>query len=437
METRFSAEQLQDPLISRANSILRACVHCGFCNATCPTYVLSGDERDGPRGRIYMMRDILQEGRHPEPTEARHLDRCLSCLSCMTTCPADVDYRHLIDPMRVKLNSEVSRPLGDRLFRYVLAKILPKPTWAGFLLVLAQPFRPILQRFGGFWGRLFKAIPQTKIGLPLKPGVYPAEGKRKYRVILLPGCIQQVIAPEINNSTLRILQRLGTDVIIPEAGGCCGSVSHHLGVSRDVSKYITANLRAWQSAEELHGQIDAVISNATGCGAMLRDYKYLFSEFPEWADAARRFSPVMKDACEFIREVGFRLDLHPFTKPRIAWQSPCSLQHGVSSNTSKAAPDLLEAAGFKVLRPSEEHICCGSAGTYNILQGEISEKLKLRKCDALNALKTDVVATSNIGCLTHLSRGLAVPIVHVLELLDWASGGPVPEGIDDSRGWRS
>jgi len=429
MQTNFTADRLADPEIALADKILRSCVHCGFCNATCPTYLLTGDERDGPRGRIYMIRDMLQEDRPPDPSETYHLDRCLSCFSCMTTCPASVDYRHLIDPVRARLEAGGRRRAGEVFLRRLIGWVLPRPGIAAALLHLGRVFRPVLTGLPGAMGRLFRLIPSDKPAPPLKSGVHPAEGARKYRVILLPGCIQQPIAPEINQATIRLLTRLGAEVIIAEGGGCCGSLDHHLGRADPARRFAAANLRAWKQVEETHGPADAIISNATGCGAMLRDYGHLFADDPEFAGTAGRFSTIAEDISTFVQMTGIENLLCRAPDLRIAWQAPCSLSHGHKPGAAEAPPSLLAAAGFDVIRHADEHICCGSAGTYNILQGALSDRLKERKSEALSAHSPDAVATANIGCLKQLSETVALPVLHVVELLDWATGGPPPEGL--------
>ena len=423
MQTRFTAEQLTDPDIGAANDILRACVHCGFCTATCPTYTLLGDELDGPRGRIYLIKEMLEAGGPaPEPV-VTHVDRCLSCLSCMTTCPSSVNYMHLVDIARKRIEETHRRPLAERLLRWSLATVLPHHARFRIALRLAGCLRalaPVAPR--AFRPLLAMAPRRLPVAHARDTGVFPASGERKRRVLLLTGCVQRTLAPEINAATIRLLTRLGCEVVAAE--GCCGALTHHLGREADALDSARSNLAAWRREIEADG-IDAIVVNASGCGTMVKDYGFLLRNDPEWAETASRVSSLTRDVTEIIEEIGL-------PKPRedvaasVAYQSACSLRHGQGVVDLPAR--LLRQAGFEVREPGEAHLCCGSAGTYNILQPGIAARLKDRKVRNLEALGADVIASGNIGCMTQIGGATEIPVVHTVELLDWAMGGERPAG---------
>ncbi len=428
MQTHFSPAQLADPDIADANAILRACVHCGFCNATCPTYGLTGDELDGPRGRIYLIKDMLEDDRPPAPTDVLHIDRCLSCLSCMTTCPSGVNYMHLVDHARAHIERRWIRTLRERLLRSVLGRVLPRPRLARPAMALARLAAPL--------ARILPANMRRMIGLAagggtfskvLTPNIYPAEGTRRYRVALLAGCVQQVLDSDVNLATIRLLTRHGCDVIVAGGAGCCGAVNHHLGQDGPGKALAAANIGAWT---QISGEIDAIVANTSGCGTMVKDYGHLFRNDPELAGDARTVSGKTRDICEFMQEIGLVEPVRE-TVCRVAYQSPCSMQHGQGIHAQPVA--LLRAAGFTVTEPRNAHLCCGSAGTYNILQGEMADTLRARKISALEALSPDIVASGNIGCMTQLQGGMGVPVLHTVELLDWATGGPQPSALTRKR----
>ncbi|MCB2099797.1 MAG: glycolate oxidase subunit GlcF [Rhodobacterales bacterium] len=428
METRFSEAQLATPAIQEANRILRTCVHCGFCTATCPTYVLLGDELDSPRGRIYQIKHMLESDKPPKPGLVKHVDRCLTCLSCMTTCPSGVDYVRLIEHARVRIEATHRRPLGERLMRTLLATVVPRPSVFRLALVAGR-----LGRFaqGLMPGRLkgMVAMAPDRIAAPSpvdRPGVYPAEGERRKRVVMMSGCAQQVLRPAINEATMRLLTRLGCEVVVPSGGGCCGAVVLHMGREDEARAAARRNIAAWEKVAAQDGGLDAVVSNASGCGTSVKDYGHLLADDPAWADRAAAMAALTKDVSEVLAD----LEITPRPgRPYIsvAYHSACSLQHG------QKIPDLpktlLARAGFDVRVPAESHICCGSAGTYNILQPALSAQLKARKVANLKATGAVVVAAGNIGCLEHIGRGLDRPVVHTVELLDWATGGPKPAGL--------
>ncbi len=432
MQTNFSLAQLADPNIAEANDILRKCVHCGFCTATCPTYVLLGDELDSPRGRIYLIREMLEDDKPPRASVVKHIDRCLSCLSCTTTCPASVDYMHLIDRARTHVHETYRRPLADRLIRRVIAAVLPHTNrfFAALrLAALARPMAPV-----------FKIVPALKplaamLELaPHAPSVgdtgniaehNPGEGPRKGRVVLLEGCVQPVLAPHINEATVRLLSRLGIEVVVPAAQGCCGALVHHMGREADARDAARANIDAWLAEADGEG-IDAIIINASGCGTTVKDYGHLLGSDPAYAGKAARISSLALDITEYLAT----LDLAAAKAPaplRVAYHSACSMQHG--QKIISGPKSLLREAGFEVVDVPEGHLCCGSAGVYNVMQPDIASRLKERKVANIERVAPDVVATGNIGCITQISSGTETPVVHTVELLDWATGGVRPKAL--------
>ena len=426
MQTNFTLAQLADADVAESEKILRTCVHCGFCLATCPTYLLTGDELDGPRGRIYLVKDMLESGAPASATVARHIDRCLSCLSCMTTCPSGVNYMHLVDHARRHIEETYVRPLPDRLLRRLLAAVLPFPGRFRLSLRLAQLARP----FAGLLpGRLKTLIALAPPHLPPaspvdRPQIFPAEGQRRARVALLSGCAQQVLKPGINAATIRLLTRHGVEVVVSDGMGCCGSLTHHLGEEGSALAFARANIDAW--CREIDGAgLDAIIANASGCGTTLKDYGFMLRQDPAWSAKAAKVSALARDVTEVMAEIG----LSPKTAPsmRVAYHSACSMQHGQKLHRPPRA--LLEAAGFEVAEIPEAHLCCGSAGTYNILQPEFAEPLRERKIGNIRSTGAAAVATGNIGCIQQLESGLGMPILHTVELLDWATGGPKPAGL--------
>ena len=425
MQTHFTLAQLADPDLADANQILRTCVHCGFCTATCPTYVLLGDELDGPRGRIYLMQRMLESGQPPSAGVVTHIDRCLSCLSCMTTCPSGVNYMHLVDQSRHRIEESFRRPVFDRLLRGLLARLLPRPALFRLVLVAAGFVRPLARRLPGRLGAIAALIPK-RLPNPAavdRPQRFPAEGPRRKRVVLLAGCVQTVVAPQINEATVRLLTRLGCEVVVAEGAGCCGGIVHHMG--RDGRDYARRNIDAWLRAEG-EGKFDAVVVNASGCGVTVKEWGHLLCTDPAYAAAAARISGLAKDVSEFVAELGMPPPVRA-TGQRVAYHAACSLQHGQRIRDEPAA--LLTAAGFRVLAVPEGHLCCGSAGTYNMLQPELAEALRIRKTAAIESTHPDIVAAGNVGCITQIAGGTALPVVHTVELLDWASGGPAPAGL--------
>ncbi len=429
MQTHFSLAQLADPDIAVTNDILRACVHCGFCTATCPTYVLLGDELDSPRGRIYLMKQMLEADTPADEETVRHVDRCLSCLSCMTTCPSGVHYQHLVDHGRKHIEETYTRPLFDRMIRWALAWSIPHPTRFRVLLAAASLARPLRGLFRGHPRAMLELAP-TDLGPPSPvdvPQVFPAEGARRGRVALLNGCAQTVIAPQINEATIRLLTRLGVEVVVADGAGCCGSLVHHMGKVEASHAQAAANIDAWIAEADGAG-LDAIIINASGCGTQVKDYAFMFREDEAYAGKAARVSELAKDVSEYLETIAE--DIRPvdgLPPLRVTYHSACSMQHGQQLRTPPKT--LLVAAGFTVSEPGEGHLCCGSAGTYNILQPELAGRLRDRKAANIARTEPEVVATGNIGCITQLSGAVDAPVVHTVELLDWATGGPRPDGL--------
>ncbi len=427
MQTNFTAAQLADPDVKASEEILRACVHCGFCTATCPTYVLLGDELDSPRGRIYLIKDMLENDRRPTAEVVKHVDRCLSCLSCMSTCPSGVNYMHLVDLARHRIEATFDRPALDRARRRLLGAVLPRPALFRSAIGasrLARPFAALLPQ----WMRAALALAPARLPQPSpvdRPQTFSAEGPRIRRVALLSGCAQQVLAPEINEATVRLLTRHGCEVVVASGAGCCGALTHHLG--QDARAFARANILAW-TGEIARGGLDAIVVNASGCGTTIKDYGFMFRNDPELAAPAAAVAALARDVAELMAELGLRAPSNP-TGRRVAYHSACSLQHGQQVRAEPKA--LLEAAGFVVLEPPEGHLCCGSAGTYNLLQPELATRLRDRKVEAIASVSPDLVAAGNIGCLTQIASGTRLPVVHTVELLDWATGGPRPRAMPD------
>jgi len=433
MQTNFTPEQLADPRIREAESILRRCVHCGLCTATCSTYVLVGDERDSPRGRIYLRKEMFEHDRPASPEVQHHVDRCLSCLSCMTTCPSGVDYMHLVDHARAHIEETASRGFRQRMARALLAAVLPYPERMRLALRLArfaQPFAGLLHRLG--FKELVAMLDLAPMGLLRDghfsgPGTAATKTERRRRVILLAGCAQQVLRPEINDATIRLLARRGVDVEVAPGAGCCGALVHHMGRETDAIAFARRNIDAWSKLMEKGDRIDAIIVNTSGCGTTVKDYGHMLARDPRYAERAAKFAAMARDVTEFLGSY----DMGPpmrWSSLRVAYHSACSMQHG--QRISEEPRKLLRSAGFTVLEVPEGHLCCGSAGTYNIMQPDIAADLRDRKVDNIRSIRPDVVAAGNIGCITQLASGMDIPIAHTVELLDWAYGGPMPRGLE-------
>ena len=434
MQTNFTAEQLKDVHVAESEKILRKCVHCGFCTATCPTFTLLGDELDSPRGRIYLIKDMLENDRPADEKIVKHIDRCLSCLACMTTCPSGVHYMHLVDHARIHIEKTYRRPLPDRLMRAVLAFVLPYPKRFRLALIGAffgRPLAPVLKRMGGPLTRMGAMLELAPAKAPARgqlegPGVFaPEQSARKGRVALLSGCAQPVLSPGINDATIRLLRRAGYEIVLPKGEVCCGALVHHMGKEEASLENARRNVDVW--LEEAGGEgLDAIVITASGCGTTIKDYGFMLKDDPAYAEKAARVSALARDVTEFL--TGIELGA-PVVKPNltIAYHSACSMQHG--QKITRQPKDLLKTAGFAVKDVPEGHLCCGSAGTYNILQPELARRLRDRKVANIEKTRADVIATGNIGCMTQIGLGTAIPILHTAELLDWVYGGPQPESL--------
>ena len=429
MQTNFTEAQLTDPGIQRANEILRSCVHCGFCTATCPTYQVLGDELDSPRGRIYLIKDMLENDRIPDEKLVRHVDRCLSCLACMSTCPSGVHYMHLVDHARAYIEQHHKRPFSDRSLRWLLARILPYPMRFRVALLgakIAKPFRRLVPdaRLRAMLEMAPKQIPP--VSRNDDPQSFAATAPKTLRVALMTGCAQKALNTDINDATIRLLTRLGCEVVVAEGAGCCGALTHHMGKESESHATAARNIRAWTREMETDG-LDAIVINTSGCGTTVKDYGHMFRN-DALADDAARVSAIAKD----ISEVLMQLDMPqlPDQDVTVAYHAACSLQHGQQVKTHPKT--LLKKAGFKVVEPADSHLCCGSAGTYNLLQPEISGQLKDRKVKTLMAKSPDIIAAGNIGCMIQIGSGTDVPIVHTVELLDWVTGGPKPKALQSA-----
>ncbi len=426
MRTEFTPEQLADPAIARSNEILRACVHCGFCTATCPTYQVLGDELDSPRGRIYLIKEMLESGRPADAKTVKHVDRCLSCLACMTTCPSGVHYMHLVDQARAYIEETYKRPFTDRALRWVLAQVLPYPTRFRLALVGAKLTRPLARFMPDPRLRAMLEMAPKKIP-PVSPNdtpqTFPAKVKRQRRVALMTGCAQKALNTDINDATIRLLRRLGCEVVVAKGAGCCGALVHHMGKENASHADANRNIAAWMG--EIRGDgLDAIVINTSGCGTTVKDYGHMMRNEENAADAA-----LVSELAMDISELLSTLEL-PDGAPKdikVAYHAACSLQHGQKVKT--APKDLLRKVGFEVVEPRDSHLCCGSAGTYNLLQPEISKELKSRKVTTIEETIPDVISAGNIGCMMQIGSGTDVPIVHTVELLDWALGGPKPPAI--------
>jgi glycolate dehydrogenase iron-sulfur subunit len=427
MRTEFTLAQLADPDTAASEKILRACVHCGFCTATCPTYVLLGDELDSPRGRIYLIKNML-EGSEPVGAETvKHIDRCLSCLACMTTCPSGVHYMHLVDHGRRHIEAHYRRPWAERLLRYSLGRVLTQPRLMRTALHAARLAKPFAALLPKPLRPLLELAPST-IPAPSpvdRPQIFPTQGERRLRVALLPGCAQQVLMPEINEATIRLLTRLGAEVVVAPGSGCCGALTHHLGDEGPALAFARANIDAWEKARATGG-LDAIVANASGCGTMLKDYGFLLRTDAAYAEKAARIAALARDVSEIVAQLGLRSSGN-LPELRVAYHSACSLQHGQKIEREPKA--LLAAAGFTVVDVPEGHLCCGSAGTYNLLQPELASALRDRKLANIALTRADLVAAGNIGCITQLAGDAPVPVLHTVELLDWATGGPMPAAL--------
>ena len=425
MQTKFAADLLERPDFQASEKIIRKCVHCGFCTATCPTFALLGEENDSPRGRIYLIKDMLENDRPADAETVKHVDRCLSCLSCMTTCPSGVNYMHLVDHARAHIQKTYKRPPMDRLMRSMLGLILPYPGRFRLALRGAKLAKPFASLFPSRFHAMFAMAPAVlpPRGESDRPAVHVAQGTKRMRVALLTGCAQRVLDPAINEATIRVLTRHGVEVVVIEGVGCCGALQHHMGQEEASHVMAAGNIRAFMAEKQARG-LDHIVVNTSGCGTTLKDYGFMLREDARLADDAATVSALSRDISEILAMLEIAPKPGAAAKLRVAYHSACSLQHG--QKVTAAPMNVLRAAGYEVVGVPEGHICCGSAGTYNLLQPEIAGQLKARKVGNILSTKPDVVAAGNIGCIVQISSGLDIPVVHTVQLVDWATGGPEP-----------
>ena len=408
MRYNFTPEQIADPQLGPATKAVRACVHCGFCTATCPTYVVLGDERDSPRGRIVLMKDMLEKGGTPTREQVYHIDRCLSCLNCKTACPSSVNYQRLVDQARTHIQEHYQRPLSDRLMRFAIAKVMTRPGLVRLGLLLAKICAPVAKILPGRLGAM------ARMGLGVRPQErepvrFPKPAQVKQRIAIMPGCVQGALAPQIDGAVGRVLARRGIELVALSGAGCCGALPHHMGREHDSKEWAKKAIMAFE-----RGQYDGVLITATGCSSQLKDYAHQFAGDPVWEPRAAKFAAAARDFAELCTP----LTVTPPQALRVAYHPACSLQN--SLKLSGVGEALLEAAGFIVTPFAESHLCCGSAGTYSILQSELSKRLLANKVAALESGAPDVAATANIGCLSHIQSGTQRPVRHWIELLDEA-----------------
>ncbi len=428
MQTNFTNEQLKDKENKSSEQIIRKCVHCGICNATCPTYNILGDELDGPRGRIYLIKDMLEQDKPANEKIAKHIDRCLSCYSCMTACPSGVNYMHLIDHGRNHVEKTYKRPFFDRLMRTTLSYALPNPSIFKIMILLTRIIKPFNFMFPKIIKNSLSLIPND---LPKKTlrnkKIYPSSNKKTIaRVALLTGCVQRIISPEINESTIRLLNRHNVEVVVLPEIKCCGSLNHHLGKKDLAHSSFSKNINLWYD-EYLNNGLDAIISNTSGCGTTLKDYGFIFRNNKDLKKKAKKISELSKDITEYLYEslnLNFKKEEEKY---KIAYHSPCSMQHGQKVHNQPI--DLIRQTGNEVFDIPDGHVCCGSAGTYNILQQKIAEILLKQKIKNIEKIAPDFVSTGNVGCMTQISSGTNIPILHTVEIIDWFTGGPKPHKL--------
>lgn len=409
METRLADFIRETRAGHVAEDILRRCVHCGFCTATCPTYQLLGDELDGPRGRIYLIKQMLEGAAVSERTRT-HLDRCLTCRSCESTCPSGVKYSHLLDIGREVLEARLKRPLREALPRALLKAVLPRPALFGAAVALGRALRPVLP------GALADKLPVAH-----PAGQWPT-GQQPRRMLLLAGCVQPSLAPNINRATARVFDRLGISLFEAPSAGCCGAVRYHLGDVEAAKADMRRNIDAWWP--HLESGVEALVVTASGCGVQVRDYGHILADDPVYADQAARISALCRDPSEILAEETEKLlsflEHNKLERGKLAFHAPCTLQHGL--RIKGVIETLLQAAGYTLTPTPEAHLCCGSAGTYALLQPDLSTRLRERKLEALSGGAPACIATANIGCLTHLQAGCTLPVRHWIELMDEVLG---------------
>lgn len=425
MQTNFTPEQLARPAIAYSNEELRACLQCDYCLPSCPTHQVLGDEFDSPRGRIFLIRDMLESESKPDEKTVKHIDQCLSCLACMSSCPSSVHYMHLVDHAREHIEENYQRPLFDRVLRWALAQILPYPGRFRLAVRGAQLAKPLAFAMPRRIRGMVEFIP-GKLSPPSpndKPQVFSAKGERRRRVALMTGCAQRVLNTDINDATIRILRRHGCEVVVTQGVGCCGALTHHMGKAEESRAAAARNIRAWM--KEVNGVgLDAIVINTSGCGTVVKDYGHMLRN-EGLAEEAVTISKLAKDISEVLSDI--ELDYRVAPDLRVAYHATCSLQFG--QRIRFTPKKLLKAAGFTVLEPRDSHTCCGSAGTYNLMQPEISDQLKERKVRTLEQTTPDAIAAGNIGCMVQIGSATGVPVVHTVQLLDWVTGGPIPRAL--------
>ncbi|MCG6872405.1 MAG: glycolate oxidase subunit GlcF [Gammaproteobacteria bacterium] len=426
MQIRFTPEQLSRPGYADSAVEINACIQCGYCIEICPTHQLLADELDSPKGRVRLIREMLEHEGSPDDDTVRHIDRCLHCLACMSACPSSVNYMHLADHARRHIEDQYRRPLGDRLLRWMLARVLPYPRRFRLVLRGARMMRPLASVLPNRWRGMLDLAPAR---LPPAsrndlPQVFPAAGEHRKRVALLTGCAQRALNTGINDATIRILQRHGCEVVVAQGAGCCGALTHHMGRTTDSLAAAGANIQAWM--KEVNGAgLDAVVVNASGCGTVVKDYGHMFRNHALAEDAAT-ISGLARDISEVLSELDLDYQIQPGLK--LAYHATCSLQYG--QRIRFLPKKLLKAAGFRIIESRDAHTCCGSAGTYSLLQPQISRQLRDRKVQALQQGAPQLIAAGNIGCMVQIASGSALPVVHTVELLDWVTGGPVPPALE-------
>ena len=431
MQTSFTEKQLENKENKSSESILRKCVHCGMCNATCPTYGINGDELEGPRGRIYLIKDMLENNKPANKKIAQHIDSCLSCYACMTTCPSGVNYMHLIDHGRNYVEKTYKRPLIERTFRNILSFVLPRPKVFLTLAILTKFIKPLSFLMPKFLRNSLNLMPDKIPSKKIKDQkIYsPQSGKIVSRVALLTGCVQRIISPEINEATIRLLNRHNVEVVVMPDIDCCGSLNHHLGKKEKAEKSFTNNIKSWHG-EYLGNGLDAIISNTSGCGTTLKDYGHIFRNDKELKRQAKKISELTKDITEYLDEnLKLNIKKNDDKKYKIAYHSACSMQHGQKIHDQPK--QLISKTGNEVLDIPDGHLCCGSAGTYNILHQKMAKSLLRNKVNNIEKIRPDFISTGNIGCMTQISTGTRIPIIHTVELLDWFTGGPKPNKLKD------
>lgn len=427
MQVQFSADRLPNPMLEMSEEIIRKCVHCGMCLATCPSYLLLGNELDSPRGRIYQIKDMLEKNVPPPKTLTKHMDRCLSCLSCVTTCPSGVQYGQLADYAREQITDDKNRSWADRALRRFVATTLPNRNLLRIMIKIGTILRPILPQaiLPKPIAAMMQLLPEPLHTTLITNKTYNAQGKTLARIGLLPGCVQQVIDSNTIIAAVEFLTRHGVEVTIANADNCCGALVQHMGYIKLARKQARKVINGWKKIMQSK-QLDAIVHVASGCGTAVKDYQLLFPNDKK----INEITKLARDISEFIFEYAETLPIRYKKLPplRITYHSACSLRHG--QHISEQPLEILRATGLCISEPKESHICCGSAGTYNIFQPDLAEQLKTRKVKNIMATQADIIVTGNLGCIQQLQKDLNTPIIHTIELLNWATGGTIPKSIE-------